>query len=107
MYYLVAWIFSLKTIAFSNTAEAFTAQNELLEPQTIAETRDSVDKSGSSNFTTVKHIVFAMIWAFVAWNLLIVKEKNLPKYDVVVNSNQTKSKIDFQMSLDWPLFHSF
>lgn len=84
--------------------EAFTVQNELLKPQTIDETQDSADKNGQNKFAMVKHIVFAIIWAFVAWNLLIVKEKNLPKYDIVANFNQTKSKFDFQVTFESHLF---
>lgn len=84
--------FVFETFAFFYTAESCTVQNELLKPQIIGETNELADRNGKSNFTVVKHIVFTMIWAFVAWHLLTVKEKNLPKYDVVANFNQTKSK---------------
>lgn len=84
--------------------EEYTAQNELLKSQIIGETTDTADKNTSGQFTIVKHIVFAMIWAFVAWHLLIVKEKNLPKYDIVVNFNQTKSKFDIPLPCNSNLF---
>lgn len=75
-----------------DTTEAYTAQNELLKCQNTDGIKDGADQNGSSQFTTIKHIAFAMIWAFVAWHLLTVKEKNLPKYNIAVDFNQTKSK---------------
>lgn len=84
--------FCFKPLLFPYTADAFTAQNELLSPQTIGETQASAGGSGQSNFTVMKHMIFALVWAFVAWHLLTVKEKNLPKFDIVANFNQTKSK---------------
>lgn len=84
--------FVLKTIAFFYTAESCTVRNELLKPQTIDETKAAADQNGQSKFTVVKHIAFTLVWAFVAWHLLTVKEKNLPKYDVVAKFNQTKSE---------------
>lgn len=70
--------------------EEITVKNELLQPQ--------VEKFSMKRVTTkfdwMKSIVFVMIWAFVAWHLLTVKEKNLPKYDVLVHSNQTTSKFN-------------
>lgn len=84
--------FVLKSIAFLYTADSCTVKNELLKPQTIDETEAAADQNGQSKFTVVKHVGFALVWAFVAWQLLTVKEKNLPKYDVIAKFNQTKSK---------------
>lgn len=38
--------------------------------------------------------MFVVIWIFVAWHLLTVKEKKLPKYDVLIHSNEFKCKYD-------------
>lgn len=98
------WIF-VCNFRFFYAAETFTAQNELLKPQIVGETKDSADRTGQSKFSIAKQIAFALIWAFVAWHLLTVKEKNLPKRDIVLNSNQTKSKCDFQMPFQLHLFN--
>lgn len=98
--------FFLKIVAFFHTADAFTVKNELLKPQNIGEIQGSADGNGQNKFTVVKHLVFIMIWSFVAWHLLTVKEKNLPKYDIVANNNQTKSKSDFQMTFELHRFDS-
>lgn len=87
-------------LSLFHTDDAFTAQNELLKSQRNDESEDAAQPNGSSHFTVIKHIVFASIWAFVAWNLLTVKEKNLSKYDIAVDFNQTKRKFIFRMSFD-------
>lgn len=64
------------------------ARNELLQPQSE---KTSIEER-TSKLIWIKSIMFTVLWAFVAWQLLTIKEKNVPKYDVFVDSNQTISK---------------
>lgn len=73
----------------SQTEDAFSAGNELLQQKIDV----MFDSKRVSKFNLIKYIVFSVIWAFVAWHMLTIKEKNLSKYDVVLEINETKCKL--------------
>lgn len=75
---------------FSAKVGEISVQNELLQPQV----EKVLTKRATTKFDWMKPIIFVMIWAFAAWHLLTVKEKNLPKYDVLVHFNQPISKFN-------------
>lgn len=75
--------------------EAFSAKNELLHKQS----GESEQRKGHNRFNRIKYIGFAIIWAFVAWKLLTIREKILPQHNIVVESNQTKCKFHFDKCL--------
>ncbi|XP_031624737.1 P protein-like isoform X2 [Contarinia nasturtii] len=66
---------------------ASSVQTELLHSKNGKNTETSAQ--GSVNL--IKYIIFAVLWAFMAYQLLTVQEKNLTRYDIVVQPNKTKA----------------
>lgn len=78
---------------FPVETDAFCANNELIQPHDKQPKSMQSVSSGNIYFKRIKYITFSAIWAFVAWNLLTIKEKIPTKFNVLVDANETKSKL--------------
>lgn len=72
----------------STETDAFSAKGELLH----SNNEKRLETKTISKFDLIKYIAFSTIWAFVAWNLLTVKEKRPTEYGIVIEANKTKGK---------------
>lgn len=68
------------------------------ESSLVGENQNVIFSSSSSytNWTSLKHFLFAAVWVIAAWHLLTVEEKTLSKFDIAINAKhpyQGKTKV--------------